>query len=155
MGPPEVGEAVQVKWPDGLFYGAKYLGSNVSYMYQVHTRTVFIEKVYICLWEGQTRNPALQISSFSLCSCEYIIKLASSVMGQSDTAVNLCNSLNVRIILTLLMSSRSPRFMHGEEKGGREKGGRHLRLKVKEVLKSWSLKKQVRDEMGDDRRLKE
>ncbi|XP_054634160.1 lysine-specific demethylase 4C isoform X3 [Dunckerocampus dactyliophorus] len=35
MGPPEVGEAVQVKWPDGLFYGAKYLGSNVSYMYQV------------------------------------------------------------------------------------------------------------------------
>lgn len=35
LGPPEVGEAVQVKWPDGLFYGAKYLGSNVSYMYQV------------------------------------------------------------------------------------------------------------------------
>uniref|UniRef100_A0A673A3T2 Lysine-specific demethylase 4B n=1 Tax=Sphaeramia orbicularis TaxID=375764 RepID=A0A673A3T2_9TELE len=35
VGPPEVGEAVQVKWPDGLFYGAKYLGSNVSYMYQV------------------------------------------------------------------------------------------------------------------------
>ncbi|KAM4751441.1 lysine-specific demethylase 4C isoform 3-T3 [Anableps anableps] len=35
FGPPEVGEAVQVKWPDGLFYGAKYLGSNVSYMYQV------------------------------------------------------------------------------------------------------------------------
>uniref|UniRef100_A0A7N6B7V6 Lysine-specific demethylase 4B n=1 Tax=Anabas testudineus TaxID=64144 RepID=A0A7N6B7V6_ANATE len=35
LGPPEVGEAVQVKWPDGLFYGAKYLGSNISYMYQV------------------------------------------------------------------------------------------------------------------------
>ncbi|XP_017281250.1 lysine-specific demethylase 4C isoform X2 [Kryptolebias marmoratus] len=35
LGPPEVGEVVQVKWPDGLFYGAKYLGSNVSYMYQV------------------------------------------------------------------------------------------------------------------------
>ncbi|XP_056265341.1 lysine-specific demethylase 4C isoform X3 [Pseudoliparis swirei] len=35
LGPPEVGEDVQVKWPDGLFYGAKYLGSNVSYMYQV------------------------------------------------------------------------------------------------------------------------
>ncbi|XP_036069068.1 lysine-specific demethylase 4C isoform X3 [Oryzias melastigma] len=34
LGPPEVGEAVQVKWPDGLFYGAKYLGSNVSHMYQ-------------------------------------------------------------------------------------------------------------------------
>uniref|UniRef100_A0A8C2B7H0 [histone H3]-trimethyl-L-lysine(9) demethylase n=1 Tax=Cyprinus carpio TaxID=7962 RepID=A0A8C2B7H0_CYPCA len=34
LGPPEVGEAVQVKWPDGLFYGAKYLGSNTSYMYQ-------------------------------------------------------------------------------------------------------------------------
>ncbi|MGH0166020.1 UNVERIFIED_CONTAM: hypothetical protein FKN15_050660 [Acipenser sinensis] len=35
LGPPAVGEAVQVKWPDGLFYGAKYLGSNTSYMYQV------------------------------------------------------------------------------------------------------------------------
>uniref|UniRef100_A0A674CCM2 [histone H3]-trimethyl-L-lysine(9) demethylase n=1 Tax=Salmo trutta TaxID=8032 RepID=A0A674CCM2_SALTR len=35
LGPPEVGEAVQVKWPDGLFYGAKYQGSNTSYMYQV------------------------------------------------------------------------------------------------------------------------
>ncbi|XP_058886238.1 lysine-specific demethylase 4C isoform X3 [Acipenser ruthenus] len=35
LGPPAVGEAVQVKWPDGLFYGAKYLGSNTSHMYQV------------------------------------------------------------------------------------------------------------------------
>uniref|UniRef100_A0A8K9UYE9 [histone H3]-trimethyl-L-lysine(9) demethylase n=1 Tax=Oncorhynchus mykiss TaxID=8022 RepID=A0A8K9UYE9_ONCMY len=35
LGPPEVGEAVQVKWPDGLFYGAKYQGSNTSHMYQV------------------------------------------------------------------------------------------------------------------------
>ncbi|KAA0722383.1 Lysine-specific demethylase 4C [Triplophysa tibetana] len=35
FGAPEVGEAVQVKWPDGLFYGAKYLGSNTTYMYQV------------------------------------------------------------------------------------------------------------------------
>ncbi|KAM6972419.1 lysine-specific demethylase 4C [Aplochiton taeniatus] len=35
VGAPEVGEAVQVKWPDGLHYGAKYLGSNVSHMYQV------------------------------------------------------------------------------------------------------------------------
>lgn len=35
LGPPEVGEAVQVKWPDGLFYGAKYMGSNITHMYQV------------------------------------------------------------------------------------------------------------------------
>ncbi|KAK3523431.1 hypothetical protein QTP86_032822, partial [Hemibagrus guttatus] len=35
LGPPEVGEVVQVKWPDGLYYGAKYLGSNTTYMYQV------------------------------------------------------------------------------------------------------------------------
>uniref|UniRef100_A0AAQ5XRH0 Lysine-specific demethylase 4B n=1 Tax=Amphiprion ocellaris TaxID=80972 RepID=A0AAQ5XRH0_AMPOC len=46
LGPPEVGEVVQVKWPDGLFYGAKYLGSSVSYMYQVHTCTGF-EKLSI------------------------------------------------------------------------------------------------------------
>lgn len=29
------GEDVQVKWPDGLLYGAKYLGCNVVYMYKV------------------------------------------------------------------------------------------------------------------------
>ncbi|RXM35747.1 hypothetical protein EOD39_3912 [Acipenser ruthenus] len=37
LGTPAVGQAVQVKWPDGLFYGAKYLGSNTSYMYQVES----------------------------------------------------------------------------------------------------------------------
>ncbi|XP_076150799.1 lysine-specific demethylase 4C isoform X3 [Alosa pseudoharengus] len=39
LGPPEVGEVVQVKWPDGLYYTAKYLGSNTTHMYQVHTQT--------------------------------------------------------------------------------------------------------------------
>ncbi|XP_025857152.2 lysine-specific demethylase 4C isoform X2 [Vulpes vulpes] len=35
LGPPTEGEVVQVKWPDGKLYGAKYLGSNVAHMYQV------------------------------------------------------------------------------------------------------------------------
>lgn len=35
LGPPAEGEVVQVKWPDGKLYGAKYIGSNVAYMYQV------------------------------------------------------------------------------------------------------------------------
>nr|XP_045005346.1 lysine-specific demethylase 4C isoform X1 [Jaculus jaculus] len=35
LGPPAEGEVVQVKWPDGKLYGAKYLGSNIAYMYQV------------------------------------------------------------------------------------------------------------------------
>ncbi|KAM8961770.1 lysine-specific demethylase 4C isoform 1-T1 [Pelodytes ibericus] len=35
LGPPAVGEVVQVKWPDGLLYGAKYLGNNIVYMYRV------------------------------------------------------------------------------------------------------------------------
>ncbi|XP_051714138.1 lysine-specific demethylase 4C isoform X1 [Oryctolagus cuniculus] len=35
LGPPAEGEVVQVKWPDGKLYGAKYLGSNVAHMYQV------------------------------------------------------------------------------------------------------------------------
>ncbi|XP_069818045.1 lysine-specific demethylase 4C isoform X1 [Dendropsophus ebraccatus] len=35
LGPPAKGGDVQVKWPDGLLYGAKYLGSNVVYMYKV------------------------------------------------------------------------------------------------------------------------
>uniref|UniRef100_A0A8C5X2L5 [histone H3]-trimethyl-L-lysine(9) demethylase n=1 Tax=Malurus cyaneus samueli TaxID=2593467 RepID=A0A8C5X2L5_9PASS len=35
LGPPSEGEVVQVKWPDGKLYGAKYLGTNTAYMYQV------------------------------------------------------------------------------------------------------------------------
>ncbi|XP_077105300.1 lysine-specific demethylase 4C isoform X1 [Ranitomeya variabilis] len=35
LGPPVLGADVQVKWPDGLLYGAKYLGCNVVYMYKV------------------------------------------------------------------------------------------------------------------------
>uniref|UniRef100_A0A8C9DE12 [histone H3]-trimethyl-L-lysine(9) demethylase n=1 Tax=Prolemur simus TaxID=1328070 RepID=A0A8C9DE12_PROSS len=35
LGPPAEGEVVQVKWPDGKLYGAKYFGSNVAHMYQV------------------------------------------------------------------------------------------------------------------------
>ncbi|XP_016829995.1 lysine-specific demethylase 4C isoform X2 [Cricetulus griseus] len=35
LGPPAEGEVIQVKWPDGKLYGAKYLGSNIAYMYQV------------------------------------------------------------------------------------------------------------------------
>ncbi|XP_075065448.1 lysine-specific demethylase 4C isoform X1 [Mixophyes fleayi] len=35
LGPPVEGEDVQVKWPDGLLYGAKYLGNTIMYMYRV------------------------------------------------------------------------------------------------------------------------
>ncbi|KYO20862.1 lysine-specific demethylase 4C isoform A [Alligator mississippiensis] len=35
LGPPAEGEVVQVKWPDGKLYSAKYLGTNVAHMYQV------------------------------------------------------------------------------------------------------------------------
>ncbi|PNI54521.1 KDM4C isoform 4 [Pan troglodytes] len=35
LGPPAEGEVVQVKWPDGKLYGAKYFGSNIAHMYQV------------------------------------------------------------------------------------------------------------------------
>ncbi|XP_063770068.1 lysine-specific demethylase 4C [Pseudophryne corroboree] len=35
LGPPVEGEDVQVKWPDGLLYGAKYLGNTIVYMYRV------------------------------------------------------------------------------------------------------------------------
>ncbi|KAL1790999.1 lysine-specific demethylase 4C isoform X2 [Sigmodon hispidus] len=35
LGPPAEGEVIQVKWPDGKLYRAKYCGSNFAYMYQV------------------------------------------------------------------------------------------------------------------------
>lgn len=52
LGPPEVGEVVQVKWPDGLFYEAKYLGSNTSYMYQVSPPVVSTRERCKALWVG-------------------------------------------------------------------------------------------------------
>lgn len=56
LGPPEVGEAVQVKWPDGLFYGAKYLGSNVSYMYQVRTHCTIQSLQMVNVRENETSD---------------------------------------------------------------------------------------------------
>ncbi|KAM9330679.1 lysine-specific demethylase 4C [Gastrophryne carolinensis] len=35
LGPPAEGEHVEVKWSDGLLYGAKYLGYNIIYMHRV------------------------------------------------------------------------------------------------------------------------
>ncbi|XP_078252053.1 lysine-specific demethylase 4C-like isoform X2 [Rhinoraja longicauda] len=35
LGPPAEGEVVQVRWTDGLLYGAKFVSSNIVYMYQV------------------------------------------------------------------------------------------------------------------------
>ncbi|XP_019740431.1 lysine-specific demethylase 4A isoform X2 [Hippocampus comes] len=35
LGPPPQGEAVQVRWPDGLVYGAKFVASRVVQMYLV------------------------------------------------------------------------------------------------------------------------
>uniref|UniRef100_A0A6P8NUJ1 [histone H3]-trimethyl-L-lysine(9) demethylase n=1 Tax=Geotrypetes seraphini TaxID=260995 RepID=A0A6P8NUJ1_GEOSA len=51
LGPPAVGEVVQVKWPDGILYGAKYLGTNVVQIYQVEFEdesqlTVKREEIY-------------------------------------------------------------------------------------------------------------
>lgn len=52
LGPPAEGEVVQVKWPDGKLYGAKYLGSNVAHMYQVSA------VLWRCLmgWTGEAKG---------------------------------------------------------------------------------------------------
>lgn len=36
-GPPDVGESVQVKWPDGDLYNATFRGTNSHMMYTVRT----------------------------------------------------------------------------------------------------------------------
>ena len=35
QGPPAQGEVVQVRWTDGLVYGAKFVAAHVIQMYQV------------------------------------------------------------------------------------------------------------------------
>uniref|UniRef100_A0AAQ5X6B1 Lysine-specific demethylase 4B n=1 Tax=Amphiprion ocellaris TaxID=80972 RepID=A0AAQ5X6B1_AMPOC len=103
LGPPEVGEVVQVKWPDGLFYGAKYLGSSVSYMYQVHTCTGFEKLSIVSQYVGERQTSCEDLIFFLL----MLDKLARTVLGQSSTAINLLNSLNIRVIVTPVTLSRS------------------------------------------------
>lgn len=106
LGPPEVGEAVQVKWPDGLFYSAKYLGSNVSYMYQVNTRVasatyLVTTAVCVCVCGGD-KLPSC--AGVCWCSCRSkrhssklvelpqhhssdVVKVPWSVRGQKDREI--------------------------------------------------------------------
>lgn len=35
LGPPPLGEVVQVRWTDGIIYGAKFVAAHVFQMYQV------------------------------------------------------------------------------------------------------------------------
>lgn len=51
LGPPVEGEVVEVKWPDGKLYGAKYLGLNVAHMYQVRA-----EQCLMLRWIGEARG---------------------------------------------------------------------------------------------------
>lgn len=37
LGPPPPGEVVQVRWTDGLMYGAKFVATHVTQMYLVRT----------------------------------------------------------------------------------------------------------------------
>ncbi|KAG9342522.1 hypothetical protein JZ751_016526 [Albula glossodonta] len=65
LGPPEVGEAVQVKWPDGLFYGAKYLGSNTSFMYQSTASSMrFQDAFHIPMIQGEAKRQRMPNSRF-------------------------------------------------------------------------------------------
>lgn len=55
LGPPPQGEVVQVRWTDGLVYGAKFVAAHVIQMYLVRLIYVFtppINSIYeqsICL----------------------------------------------------------------------------------------------------------
>lgn len=35
LGPPPLGEVVQVRWTDGIIYGAKFVAAHIIQMYQV------------------------------------------------------------------------------------------------------------------------
>lgn len=93
MGPPEVGEAVQVKWPDGLFYGAKYLGSNVSYMYQVKVHSGHVSKM--------TDGPVF--ADAALVKCHF-----NSVSGHRRTTSNFLYSADILVVVTSLTLPGSP-----------------------------------------------
>lgn len=40
LGPPPLGDVVQVRWTDGLLYGAKFVAAHVIQMYQVSQNVI-------------------------------------------------------------------------------------------------------------------
>lgn len=40
LGPPPQGDVVQVRWTDGLVYGAKFVAAHVIQMYLVRQRSI-------------------------------------------------------------------------------------------------------------------
>lgn len=67
LGPPAEGDVVQVRWTDGLIYGAKFVAAHVIPMYQVReshslTHTQFNDCLninhkmseYTCVWKFST-----------------------------------------------------------------------------------------------------
>lgn len=79
LGPPAEGEVVEVKWPDGKLYGAKYLGLNVAHMYQVSTEQCLM----LAEMDRRSQREAgisivLLISKISIWGTSYFVKEAKT-----------------------------------------------------------------------------
>lgn len=46
LGPPSEGQSVQVRWTDGLLYGAKFVASHSVPMYMVNNISVSLENSF-------------------------------------------------------------------------------------------------------------
>lgn len=77
LGPPAEGEVVQVKWPDGKLYGAKYLGLNVAHMYQVSAAwCVMLAELDRRSQRADSRSSVLLINKSHQFGTSYFIKEA-------------------------------------------------------------------------------
>lgn len=93
LGPPAEGEIVQVKWPDGKLYGAKYLGTNVVYMYQVS----------LINWLEYSCNPfptPCSLYAFSYSGCT--TWKAENQLASCKIVFNVCHTMS--LCLSLLWS---------------------------------------------------
>ncbi|XP_045145305.1 lysine-specific demethylase 4C [Echinops telfairi] len=86
LGPPAEGEVIQVKWPDGKLYGAKYLGSNVAHMYQVEfedaSQIVMKREEMYTLDEELPKRVKARLSTASDMRFEDTFYTADAIQGQ-------------------------------------------------------------------------
>lgn len=87
LGPPAEGEVVQVKWPDGKLYGAKYLGSNVAHMYQVSAAL----GVSLLRWTREARGQMVYLvcyGSRSYMNLEHLLFYKKGKVSKTDDPDN-------------------------------------------------------------------
>uniref|UniRef100_A0AAY5EPQ2 [histone H3]-trimethyl-L-lysine(9) demethylase n=1 Tax=Electrophorus electricus TaxID=8005 RepID=A0AAY5EPQ2_ELEEL len=96
LGPPPPGDVVQVRWTDGLIYGAKFVASHVIQMYQVEFEdgsqlTAKRDDVYTLDEELPKRVKSRLVSRRHLFSLQFLVNCTWKALS-TGVCINLINN---------------------------------------------------------------